>query len=228
MEAIAVVRCSTTHQATEGNSLETQTRRITAYCEANDLKLVRIYEEAGISGLTKLAQRNTLNEALDEVCRRKCALVVYSISRLSRSLTDSICILERIQKAGAELISLSERIDTTCASGKLVTNMLMLLQNFEVEQLRERVTVTMSCLRKSNKRISRFAPFGYDLAANGEDLVENLSERATIQKMKALRASGRSLRQIASALEDVPTKTGAKWSAPVISGILNREAKLAA
>jgi hypothetical protein len=106
--------------------------------------------------------------------------------------------------------------------------MLMLLQNFEVEQLRERVTVTMSCLRKSNKRISRFAPFGYDLAANGEDLVENLSERATIQKMKALRASGRSLRQIASALEDVPTKTGAKWSAPVISGILNREAKLAA
>jgi putative DNA-invertase from lambdoid prophage Rac len=76
MEAIAVVRCSTTHQATEGNSLETQTRRITAYCEANDLKLVRIYEEAGISGLTKLAQRNTLNEALDEVCRRKCALVV--------------------------------------------------------------------------------------------------------------------------------------------------------
>lgn len=226
MEAIAVVRCSTTLQANEGNSLETQTKRITAYCEANGLTLVRIYEEAGISGLTKLTQRNTLNEALDEVCRRKCALVVYSISRLSRSLTDSIAILERIQKAGAELISLSERIDTTCASGKLVTNMLMLLQNFEVEQLRERVTVTMSCLRKSNKRISRFAPYGYDLAANGEDLVENPSERAVVEQIKAMRASGSSLRQIASALEGVPTKTGAKWSATVVLGILNRESKL--
>jgi site-specific DNA recombinase len=228
MEAIAVVRCSTIHQANEGNSLETQTKRIAAYCEANGLTLVHIYEEAGISGLTKLSQRNTLNEALDEVCRRKCALVVYSISRLSRSLTDSISILERIQKAGAELISLSERIDTTCASGKLVTNMLMLLQNFEVEQLRERVTVTMSCLRKSNKRISRYAPFGYDFAENKEDLVANPSEQAAIRQMKALRASGRSLRQIATALDDVPTKTGAAWSATVVRGILNREAKLAA
>jgi site-specific DNA recombinase len=226
MDAIAVVRCSTTHQANEGNSLETQTKRITAYCEANGLTLVRIYEEAGVSGLTKLTQRNTLNEALDEVCRRKCALVVYSISRLSRSLTDSIAILERIQKAGAELVSLSERIDTTCASGKLVTNMLMLLQNFEVEQLRERVTVTMSCLRKSNKRISRYAPFGYDFAENMEDLVENPSEQAAIQQMKTLRASGRSFRQIAFALEHVPTKTGAKWSAPVIRGILHRQHKL--
>lgn len=226
MEAIAIVRCSTALQANEGNSLETQTKRITAYCEANGLTLVRIYEEAGISGLTKLTQRTTLNEALDEVCQRKCALVVYSISRLSRSLTDSIAILERIQKAGAELISLSERIDTTCASGKLVTNMLMLLQNFEVEQLRERVTVTMSCLRKSNKRISRFAPYGYDLAANGEDLVENPTERAVIEQMKALRGSGSSLRQIVAALETVPSKTGAKWSATVVRGILNRESKL--
>ena len=228
MEAIAIVRCSTTLQATEGTSLETQTKRITAYCEASGLTLVRIYEEAGISGLTKLSQRNVLNEALDEACRRKCALVVFSLSRLSRSLTDSIGILERIQKAGAELISLSEKIDTTCASGKLVTNMLMLLQNFEVEQLKERVTVTMSCLRKSQKRISRHIPYGYNLADNNEDLVENPSERAAIERMKSLRASGQSLWAIAGALESVPTKTGAKWSATVIRGILNRETKLAA
>jgi DNA invertase Pin-like site-specific DNA recombinase len=99
MEAIAVVRCSTVHQAKEGTSLETQTKRIVAYCEANSLNLVKIFEEAGISGLMKISNRTVLNEALDEVCRRKCALVVFSISRLSRSLTDSIQILERIQAA---------------------------------------------------------------------------------------------------------------------------------
>ena len=228
MEAIGVIRVSTSQQATEGASLDAQARKITAYCDLNGLTLVRIYEEAGISGLTKLSQRSVLNEALDEACRRKCALVVFSLSRLSRSLTDSIGILERIQKAGAELISLSEKIDTTCASGKLVTNMLMLLQNFEVEQLKERVTVTMSCLRKSQKRISRHIPYGYSLSENGEDLVENPSERAAIERMKTLRTSGQSLWAIAGALESIPTKTGAKWSATVIRGILNREAKLAA
>ncbi len=230
MDAIAIVRCSTTLQATEGTSLETQTKRITAYCEASGLTLVRIYEEAGISGLTQLSQRSVLNEALGEVCRRKCALIVFSLSRLSRSLRDSMAILERIQKAGGELISLSEKIDSTCASGKLVTNMLMLLQNFEVEQLRERVTVSMAMMRKSNRRVSRYCPFGYDFTPDGENLLANPTERAAIEEMKALRASGRSLWQIAGVLQQksVATKRGAKWSATAIRAILNRETKLAA
>jgi len=45
--------------------------------------------------------------------------------------------------------------------------------------------------------------------------------------MKAMRAAGSSLWAIAGALKDAPTKTGAKWSATVIRGILVRESKLA-
>lgn len=226
MEAIALIRCSTLHQV-DGTSLENQTRRITAYCEAEDMKLVRIYEEAGISGLTNLSRRDALNAALDEVCRRKCALVILSLSRLSRSLRDSLAILERVEKAGGTVISLTEKIDSRSASGKLVTNMMMLLHNFEVMQLRERVTSSMTLLRQNQKRISRFAPYGYDFAANREDLVENPVERAAVERMKAMRAAGSSLWAIAAALKDAPTKTGAKWSATVVRGILVRESKLA-
>ncbi len=226
MEAIALIRCSTHHQV-DGTSLENQTKRITAYCEAEDMKLVRIYEEAGISGLTNLSRRDALNAALDEVCRRKCSLVILSLSRLSRSLRDSLAILERVEKAGGTVISLTEKIDSRSASGKLVTNMMMLLHNFEVMQLRERVTSSMSMLRQNQKRISRFAPYGYDFAANREDLIENQVERAVIQRIKEMRAAGSSLWSIAAALDGTPTKTGAKWSATVIRGILIRESKLA-
>jgi site-specific DNA recombinase len=226
MEAIALVRVSTSHQATEGTSISAQKRKIEAYCEANGLTLVRIFEEAGISGTKGLDQRDILSECLDEVCRRKATLIIYSLSRLSRSMRTSLAILDRLQKHGCGIVSMSEKIDSTGASGALVTNLLILLQEFEVQQLRERVTYCMSHLRKSNKRISRFAPYGYDLAANAEDLVENPTERAVIEQMKALRASGGSLRQIASALSDIPTKTGTQWSATVIRGILNRESKL--
>ncbi len=121
---------------------------------------------------------------------------------------------------------MSGRIDSTGASGALVTNLLILLQEFEVQQLRERVTYCMSHLRKANKRISRYAPYGYDFAPNGEDLVENTAERVVVERMKELRAAGHSLWAIAHALADVPTKTGAKWSATVIRGILRRESKL--
>ena len=226
MEAIALIRCSTHHQV-DGTSLENQTRRITAYCEAEDMKLVRIYEEAGISGLTNLSRRDALNAALDEVCRRKCALVILSLSRLSRSLRDSLAILERIEKAGGTVISLTEKIDSRTASGKLVTNMMMLLHNSEVNQLRERVTSTMTMLRQNQKRISRFTPYGYDLDENGVDLVENQTERAVVERIKAMRAAGSSLWAIAAALDGIPTKTGAKWSATVVRGILIRESKLA-
>jgi site-specific DNA recombinase len=226
MEAIALIRCSTHHQV-DGTSLENQTRRITAYCEAEDMKLVRIYEEAGISGLTNLSRRDALNAALDEVCRRKCALVILSLSRLSRSLRDSLAILERVEKAGGTVISLTEKIDSRSASGKLVTNMMMLLHNFEVMQLRERVTSSMSMLRLNQKRISRFAPYGYDFSFNRKDLVKNPAERDAVERMKEMRAAGFSFRAIAGALKDAPTKTGAKWSATVVRGILVRESKLA-
>lgn len=227
MEAIGLIRCSTLHQV-DGTSLENQTKRITAYCEAEGLKLVRIYEEAGISGLTTLSRRDALNEALDDVCRRKCALVTLSLSRLSRSLRDSLAILERVEKSGGTVISLTEKIDSRSASGKLVTNMMMLLHNFEVMQLRERVTSSMQLLRKNQKRISRYAPYGYDI--DGKNLREIAPERAAIESMKSLRASGMSLWAIAGNLEsnNVPTKRGAKWSATAVRAILNREAKLAA
>lgn len=229
MEAIALIRCSTLHQV-DGTSLENQTKRITAYCEAEGLKLVRIYEEAGISGLTTLCRRDELNQALDEVCRRKCALVILSLSRLSRSLRDSLAILERVEKAGGTVISLTEKIDSRSASGKLVTNMMMILHNFEVMQLRERVSASMSLLRKNQKRISRYTPYGFDLATDGENLSPNSFERDQIETMKTLRSRGRSLWQIAGWLEQnkVPTKRGAKWSATAVRSILIRESKLAA
>lgn len=227
MEAVALVRVSTSLQATEGASIDAQKRKIEAFCEANGLTLVRIYEEAGISGTKELCQRTALSECLDECCRKKATLIIYSLSRLSRSMRTSLAILDRLQKHGCGIVSLSEKIDSTGAAGKLVTNLLVLLQEFEVMQLRERVAGTMSFLKRARKRISRFPPYGYDLADNGEDLVENPSERAVVQRMRAMRDAGCSLWQIARALEGVPTKTGAKWSATVIRGILLRDAKLA-
>lgn len=88
----------------------------------------------------------------------------------------------------------------------------------------------MQLLRVQNKRISRYAPFGYDLDPAGEQLIENPTERGHIETMKALRAAGHSLWKIAAYLEqnDVPTKRGARWSATSVRAILNREAKLAA
>ncbi len=51
-------------------------------------------------------------------------LVVYSLSRLARNTTETLELGERLAKAGADLVSLSEKIDTTSAAGKMVFRML--------------------------------------------------------------------------------------------------------
>lgn len=230
MDAIGLIRVSTAHQANEGVSLAAQEKKIRAYCEANGLTLVKVYAEAGVSGCTKLEQRQTLSAAIDDVCRRKCSLVVYSLSRLSRSMKDTLAISERLNAAGAELVSVTEKIDSSSAAGKMVFSMMALLQNFEVEQLRERITVSLAFMRKQNRRISRHIPFGYDLAPDGESLRANDTERQAIAMMRQMRASGHSLWQIANYLERnaVKTKRGAKWSASAVRAILIREDKIAA
>ena len=61
--------------------------------------------------------RPGLQEALLEVKKHKGALVVYSLSRLSRSTRDTLELADRLEKVGADLVVLQEKVDTTTPSG---------------------------------------------------------------------------------------------------------------
>ena len=68
--------------------------------------------------------------------------------------------------------------------------------------------------------------FGFDLASDGKTLVPN-GEQAAIALMASLRASGRTLRQIAAELtaRGIPTKEGGMmWTHTAVGRILQRRA----
>src|ERR1700748_53605 len=141
MKAIIYTRVSTTTQAAEGVSLDAQQARAKSWAEANGYEVAAGYSDAGLPG-KKAASGPGLQQALDDVCSsRGNVLVVYSLSRLARSTKDCITIADRLEKAGADLASLTERIDTTSAAGKMVFRMLAVLAEFECDLVRER-TVT--------------------------------------------------------------------------------------
>ncbi len=119
----------------------------------------------------RAANRPELQKAVTLACKLKGILVVYSLSRLARSVKDTLAIAERLEKSGANLASLSERIDTNSALGKMVFRLLSTLNEFERDQLAERTTCAMAHLRKSNRRISSRIPLGYDLAPDGNMLL---------------------------------------------------------
>lgn len=222
--AVGYARVSTELQAQEGVSLESQQAKIRAWCVVNSYTLTSLHVDAGLSG-SRSDNRPALLAALEEACRTKGALVVYSLSRLARSTRDALAISERLARCGADLVSLSERIDTTTAAGKMVFRMLAVLAEFERDLISERTKTAMAHLRRQGRRISRHIPYGFVLARNRTTLLPAPREQKTLARMRKLRQAGFSLRQIATALTNskIPTKHGRSWTAKVIHSLLQRE-----
>ena len=192
--AIGYIRVSTEGQAVDGVSLDAQRAKIAAWCELNDYTLATVHVDAGISGKSA-DNRPGLQAALAD-CRKGSALVVYSLSRLARSTRDTLEVSDRLSKAGADLVSLSEKIDTTSAAGKMVFRMLAVLAEFERDQISERTATAMQFKKGKGERVGA-VPYGFNLAADGVALVANAAEQAVIQQARELKASGLSLRAVA-------------------------------
>jgi len=218
LQAVGYARVSTEEQAREGVSLDTQRSKIEAWATVNDTALLGFFEDAGISG-SRTENREGLNQALTLACERKAILVVYSLSRLSRSTKDTLALAERLEKAGADLVSLSERIDTTSAAGKMVFRMLAVLNEFERDQISERTT---AALRHKREKRQPYSPTPYGLDRVGDVLVINHTEQKTIEDILDLREQGWSFRRIAGKLnlDGVESKRGGQWFGSTVRSII--------
>ena len=217
-------RVSSSQQVEDGVSLEAQQAKVQAWCVVNGLELSGIFIDAGISG-KRADNRPELQNALAAVTRNKGILVVYSLSRLARSTKDTIAISEQLSKAGADLVSVSEKIDTTSAAGKMVFQMLAVLAEFERNQISERTKMALQYKKADGKRIGQI-PFGFALAEDGESLVPNVREQSIIELMILLRESGLSFSKIAGILNKkrVPTKeANGKWASSTVLRIVGRQ-----
>jgi site-specific DNA recombinase len=125
-----------------------------------------------------------------------------------------------LDKAGADLVSLSESIDTTSATGKMVFRMLAVLAEFERDVIAERTRNAMGYKRAMGERISRFPPFGF--ALQDGRLIPNSTELKAVKRARSLRAKGLSFRAVAEALnrEKVPCR-GRSWHLATVHGILS-------
>jgi DNA invertase Pin-like site-specific DNA recombinase len=200
-------------QANEGVSLDAQVARAKAWAEANGFTVGGVHYDAGISG-KKAKNRPGLQTALTEACAaRGNAIVVYSLSRLARSTKDAIEIGERLAKAGADLVSLTESIDTTTAAGKMIFGVLAVLAQFERDLVSERTRAALSFKASRGERIGEI-PYGFTLDAGGVQLRSNPEEQATLVDLRTMRDAGMTWRVIAEALNarGLRTKKGRLWT----------------
>ena len=195
MRAVSYIRVSTGEQAQDGVSLEMQRAKVRAWASLNDAQLVAEYADEGLSG--KRADRPGLVAAIAHAKREGAALVVYSLSRLSRSTLDTLQLTADLERAGCDLVSLSEKLDTSTPAGRVVFRVLAVLGEFEREQVAERTRGAILHLKAKGQRYGSI-PHGF--RDEGGRLVVDSVERETVRLVQSLRARGLSLRKISDEL----------------------------
>ncbi|HDR9584029.1 TPA: recombinase family protein [Burkholderia stabilis] len=102
-----------------------------------------IYEEA-VSG--KTAVRQELDHCL-KALRAGDTLVVWRLDRLGRSLSDLVQIVASLEEKGIGFESITEKIETTSAAGKLAFHVFGALAEFERNLIRERTQAGLLAAR---------------------------------------------------------------------------------
>jgi len=229
-QAIVYIRVSTKRQSIEGMGLAAQCTRAQAWCEYSGYTMTAVYIERGTSG-RRADNRPALREAIAALGSGN-ALVVYSLSRLARSLMDACHVLIELEAIGADFVSATENLDTTSSAGKLLFHILSAFAEFESDQISDRVLAAFEQCRATGRAHCAQPVYGFDhVPVQIGDKVKynlepNATELAVIQDMRDMRAAGISYGRIADKLNNdhVPTKRGGvAWYACGVRSILQNK-----
>ncbi|BCW42453.1 DNA invertase Pin [Arthrobacter sp. StoSoilB3] len=82
-------------------------------------------------------------------------VVVWRIDRLGRSLIDVLNTVSLLRDRGVNVRSISDGIDPTTSTGRLMLNMLATLAEYERELILERITAGIAAARQNGTRFGR-------------------------------------------------------------------------
>lgn len=169
-----------------------QRETIARIAAAKGVELGEIVDERDVSGGTRIEERK-LGRLVERVERGESdGVIVWKLSRFSRSLLDCVETATRITRAGGRLIA--EDFDSAQPMAK---GMLGLLAGMAEEELEARRQVWDESRRRSVERgvPNGRAPFGYRKRPDGRlEVVER--ETAKVREAFRLRAEGMSFSEI--------------------------------
>ena len=107
-----------------------QLRELREYCQRRGWGIVKEYVDVGISGAKE--KRPELDRLWADAHRRRFdSLVVWRFDRFARSVSHLLRALETFRALGIEFVSLSEQVDTSTPTGKMVFTVLSAVAELE-------------------------------------------------------------------------------------------------
>jgi len=171
-------RVSTSHH---DQKPEIQTNELKRYCLARGWQNFEEFVDHGYSGGSD--NRPALKRLLSLARSREVdVIIVTKLDRLFRSLKHLVTVLDEFSAFGIQFIATKDAIDWTTPTGRLFTQILASLAEFEKELIRERTLAGLAHARSTGKRLGRPTLHDHDeirrLRAHG------LSYRAIVRKLQ--------------------------------------------
>ena len=131
-----------------------QTRELEQFAQARGWRLVDSYLDLGISGSKD--KRPELDRLMADAHRRKFdVVIVWKFDRFARSVSHLLRALETFNALGIAFVSLSEQMDTTTPTGKMVFTVLGAVAELERSLIAERVRAGLRNAVAKGKRLGR-------------------------------------------------------------------------
>lgn len=157
------IRVSTEEQALHGASLQAQEAELVRFAQENNMKVVKIYRDEGVSGSLPAMKRPGMAELLADIKADKLDMVVFTkLDRWFRNVKEYFRMQDILEKHKVEWKTTLEAYDTTSANGRMAITMFLAIAQAERERTAERVRFVLAEKRRRKElAFGGKRPMGY-------------------------------------------------------------------
>ena len=159
--AAVYCRVSTDDQAERG-TIESQVEYAEKYCELNQIAIVKIYKDDGITGTIPLQERPAGAELIaDAKAGLFSTLLVFKLDRLGRVTRIIINAIYDLEQYNVKLKSMTEPFDTSDPSGRFLLTILAGVADLERSNILQRMQLGANRAAAAGKWLGGIVPYGY-------------------------------------------------------------------
>ena len=216
MRVVAYVRAS---KAEQKLTPQYQVNLLEKWCKDNDAELLSTHIDDGVSGSAEIEDRPGMLNAINAVREEKAdALLIYRRDRFARDMRISTGTEFLLQKLGAKVVCADGSGNGESPEAQLMRNMLDAFAAYELLVIKLRTTAALQFKKSKGECIGK-VPYGFRRKHDGKHSKQCLNkddkeckgclniepdekEVKVIKAFKALRDSGLSWRNVATAAQE--------------------------
>ncbi|HVQ90144.1 MAG TPA: recombinase family protein [Mycobacteriales bacterium] len=220
---VAVYLRRSTDEDHQPYSIEAQETRLAAYIDsqAGWERVARFADDASGASTDRKELKRALAAAKAGLFD---VLLVYRVDRFSRSLRDTVTLLDELDTAGVVFRSATEPFDTSTPMGRLLLQMLAMFAQFERDTIIDRVVAGMERKAARGHWMGGRRPFGYRVDKPNHRLIIDKAEAAVVKLIFDLYVTKRlGTRAVAAVLNERGHRTtvGGAWSGHQVNRTLS-------